>query len=64
VPDTEIALRVPPHCIRCGAEGTIKLQTAVKGSFIELEWCCTACDVEWAVKRRDENPRAALPPAD
>jgi hypothetical protein len=57
MPDTEIGLHVPAECIRCGAHGTIKLQTSLYGDVVTLEWCCTVCNAEWPVKRRDELPR-------
>ena len=63
MPDTEISLRVPSHCIRCSETGRIKLQTAIQGNLIELEWCCTACNAEWPVKRRDEEPSVPAPPS-
>ncbi len=55
MPDTPISLRMPPECIRCGATH-IKLQQTIKGDQIVLEWCCTICNAEWPVKRRDEQP--------
>jgi len=57
VPDTNISLRVPPECDRCGAVGKVKLQQTLKGDQVLLEWCCTACNAEWPVKRRDQPPR-------
>ena len=57
VPDTEISFHVPPECIRCRAIHTLELQQTTKGGEIVLEWCCTICNAEWPVKRRDEQPR-------
>ena len=56
MPDTNISLRVPLECIRCSAIHTIKLQQTIKGDQILLEWCCTVCNAQWPVKRKDEQP--------
>ena len=56
MPDTAIGLRIPQACIRCGARGTVRLQTALQGSIVTLEWLCTACNADWPVKRQEEVP--------
>jgi len=50
VPDNSIKLTVPPSCTSCGAFGTVKLETSIKGASVTLMWHCTRCDHHWPVK--------------
>ena len=61
LPNTPIALRVPPRCDRCGREGAVRLQQNINGAQIVLHWHCSGCDHEWPVRRREEE--AAKDPA-
>ena len=59
VPNTPIALRVPKECEHCHRTGTVRLQQTLKGDQMNLEWCCTACQHEWPVTRKEEVPANA-----
>jgi len=41
---------VPPVCPKCGAFGTVKLESTHKGASTALIWICKRCDHEWPVK--------------
>ena len=56
VPNTPIALRLPPLCERCGLKGLVRLQQNIKGGRIVLCWQCSGCDHEWPVRRKEEEP--------
>lgn len=56
LPNTPIALRVPPRCESCGREGAVRLQQNINGQQIVLHWHCNDCDHEWPVRRREEEP--------
>jgi len=58
VPETPIILRVPPRCPHCNDIGRIRLQQALKGVIIRLEWLCPFCNFEWFVCRKDEQKSA------
>lgn len=55
MPNTPIALRLPPSCEQCGREGLVRLQHNIRGAQIVLEWHCGGCDHEWPVRRREEE---------
>ena len=59
MPDTPVVLRMPPACVECGRQGTVKLQETIQGTKVALEWCCTECNAEWPVRRREEDPPLA-----
>ena len=56
MPNTPVVLRTPAKCTLCGTTGTVKLQQTIRGDHVILEWHCTACDAEWPVRRREEDP--------
>jgi hypothetical protein len=58
MPKIREVLRVPPECSECRWPGTVTLQQTIKGAQVVLVWCCIACNAEWPVIQRDENPPA------
>jgi hypothetical protein len=44
------SLRLPASCPNCLADGTVQLQTVMKGSSVFLSWCCTGCETEWPIE--------------
>ena len=55
LPNTPIALRVPPTCEGCGREGLVRLQQSIRGGQVVLQWHCSGCDHEWPVRRKEEE---------
>jgi len=41
---------IPPPCPNCGAFGTVKLETTIKGSSTSLLWRCARCGHQWPAK--------------
>ena len=56
VPNTPIALRLPPSSEQCGREGLVRLQQNINGGQVILHWHCSGCDHEWPVRRKEEEP--------
>src|SRR5688500_658031 len=52
------AHRVPLECAECGWPGTVTVQQTVQGDRAFLVWCCIACNAEWPVRDREDNPRS------
>jgi transposase-like protein len=50
MPSQTNSQNVPPSCPNCGAFGTVKLETTVKGANTSLLWRCTRCDHRWPAK--------------
>ena len=56
MPDTPVAFHLPGACVKCGQAATVHLQQTIHGHQIVLEWHCSACDAEWPVTRKEEEP--------
>src|SRR5688500_12563596 len=49
-----LRLRLPDRCIRCGALGSVGLESTLQGSAVHFGWWCRGCGDDWPL---DETER-------
>src|SRR5581483_12174168 len=50
-----LQLRLPERCVKCGALGSVRLESTITGHTVALAWCCHACSFEWPTSEEERE---------
>jgi hypothetical protein len=58
--DESSSMRAPDHCAQCGAFGSVRLESTLRGESVWFAWSCELCGWERSLDRLDPGGAPTL----